>query len=84
MSDEKYKSISPLAIRVIEECSELIFAICKAERFGWDNYHPDSPNGMNNTLEVLCEIEDVERLCDKLKEKIYRIEPTLNKDKSNE
>lgn len=38
----EFKEISFLSIRLIEECSELIKAISKAERFGWDDCHPDN------------------------------------------
>lgn len=40
MSDVNYEHIGKIEDRVIEECSELIKAICKAKRFGWSNYHP--------------------------------------------
>lgn len=58
MSDQKYKNIGSPSIRVIEECSELIKAVCKAERFGYFNHHPDRPT-MTNSDEIKNEMEDV-------------------------
>lgn len=69
MSDGQYKNIGSLQLRVVEECSELIFAICKAERFGWSSFHPNTPN-TNNTFNVLHELNDVIILCEQLKTKI--------------
>jgi hypothetical protein len=40
--NKKYKDIGKPSMRVIEECSELIKAIIKAERFGYSNSHPDN------------------------------------------
>ena len=45
-------------MRVVEECSELIQALCKAERFGWFNFHPDRPSSTNMD-DVLSEMVDV-------------------------
>ena len=42
MSNEKYKNIGTPEQRLIEECSELIKVVCKAQRFGWDEAHPDN------------------------------------------
>lgn len=44
--------------RLIEECSELIHALCKAKRFGWFNFHPNTPNQVNIDT-VLSEMADV-------------------------
>lgn len=44
---------------VIEECSEVIKAICKAERFGYRNYHPDTPR-ICNADEILSELDDLQ------------------------
>ena len=54
----EFKHIGKPSIRVIEECAELIKAICKAERFGYFNYHPDRPE-LNNTEEIKAEMDDV-------------------------
>ena len=60
MSDVNYEKIGRIEDKVIEECAELIKAICKAKRFGWSNYHPKydlittrSPKRTN--LERVCE-----------------------------
>ena len=45
-------------MRVVEECSELIQALCKAKRFGWFNFHPDRPSS-TNIEDVIREINDV-------------------------
>ena len=44
-------------IKLIEECSEVIQALCKAERFGLDNYHPETK--ITNRDAVKNEISDL-------------------------
>lgn len=41
MTDPRYCDRGTPAMRLIEECSELIQAVTKGERFGWHNHHPD-------------------------------------------
>lgn len=62
---EKYKHIGDPVLCLIEECSELIHILCKAQRFGWNDYHPDDKNKTPNTTRVLEEMKDVE---DRIKE----------------
>jgi len=50
----------------MEECSELIQIICKAQRFGWHNWHPDDPEKKTNLALTLDEIADVRMACDDL------------------
>lgn len=65
MTDPKYKSTGAVDCRVIEECSELIMAICKANRFGLFSHHPDRPES-SNWDEILREIDDVVESCEAL------------------
>lgn len=51
--------------KVIEECSELIQALCKADRFGWFNHHPDRPS-KTNLDEVRAEMSDVVEAIERL------------------
>ena len=59
MSDPRYAQIGEPAEKLIEECAELIKALCKARRFGWLNHHPEKPLSLTNLQEVLLEIQDV-------------------------
>jgi hypothetical protein len=55
--DPTYPKEHPVE-HTIEECAELIHALQKAKRFGWDNYKPG--NTRANRLLVIMEIRDVE------------------------
>jgi len=58
MSHPEYKNIGDPAIHLIEECSELIKAVCKGKRFGWNNCHPAYPN-IDNRQKMNDEMRDV-------------------------
>ena len=51
--------MTPQATKLIEECSEVIHALCKIERFGPDGTHPDS--GETNEKRLFSEIEDLDK-----------------------
>lgn len=59
MSHPAYKNIGLPQDRLIEECSELIQAVCKAVRFGLDNSRPGEKT--TNRQSIIYEMEDVER-----------------------
>lgn len=65
MSHPQYKNIGSPETRMIEECSELTQALCKATRFGWFNFHPDRPNE-TNLDDVRREMDDVLEAMNKL------------------
>lgn len=55
--NEKYKDIGKPSMRVVEECSELIKAIMKAERFGYNRAHPDNYPCHSKPKEEWCDRE---------------------------
>lgn len=59
MSDPKYATIGSPAMRLIEECGEVIQAVMKGERFGWGNHHPDLPPSITNLVALEKEVQDV-------------------------
>jgi NTP pyrophosphatase (non-canonical NTP hydrolase) len=46
-------------VKLIEECSELIQAVCKGERFGYDDFNPLIPNAKTTRENIRDEIADV-------------------------
>lgn len=69
MADPKYENIGSVEDKLIEECSELIQAVCKGNRFGWKTSHPNRPES-NNFKELLSEFDDVKKAFDNLVKKI--------------
>jgi len=57
MNPQFIKYGTPL-IKLIEECSEVIHALCKADRFGLDDYHPDTK--IINRNSINSEINDLQ------------------------
>lgn len=45
-----------------EECAEVILAISKIKRFGWDSIHPEG--GVDNRARLAQELGDVEAIVD--------------------
>jgi len=60
-------------LHLIEECAELQQALCKAERFGWFNFHPTRPNS-NNLEDVKAEMDDVVEAIEKMQETMRELE----------
>ena len=73
MSDPKYKDVGESIIRLAEECAEVIQMVCKIERFGLLNYHPDDPKQTPNLKLLLAEIADVKEVLAEV-EKDYQYE----------
>lgn len=70
---EKYKDVGDPVVKVIEECSELIKIICKAERFGWDNWHPDDPTKTTNRELAKREMDDVVEAFEELEKHLRQL-----------
>ncbi len=59
--DQKYWDTGTPPEQLIEECSEVIQAVCKGLRFGWHNYHPNDTNKTPNYDLVFNELNDLEK-----------------------
>ena len=53
--NKKYKDIGKPSMRVVEECSEVIKAFMKAERFGYGTSHPDNYPCHSKTKDQWCD-----------------------------
>lgn len=73
MSHPEYKDIGDPAIHLIEECAELVKAVCKGQRFGWDNHYPGRPD-MDNVQAMDAEMADVAEAYNALKKEILSLE----------
>lgn len=69
MAHPDYQAVGTPSTRLIEECSELIKALCKAERFGLFDSHPATPTVTNRDA-ILSEIADVERVIAEVRSKL--------------
>lgn len=58
MTHPDFKKTGHPAIRLMEECGELIQAVAKAERFGYRDWHPETPN-QSNIAKIRMEFNDV-------------------------
>ncbi len=68
--------------RIIEECAELIQAVQKAKRFGWENWHPEDKDKIPNWSLVLNEMTHVSIQQQRLA--VFIRKNFLIKEKSNE
>ncbi len=71
MSHPDYVNIGTPMTKVIEECSELIQSLCKVDRFGWFNHHPETK--VVNIDQVESEMNDVVEAIEKLEVQIRQI-----------
>lgn len=76
MTHPEYAHIGDIETRVIEECAEVIKALCKVQRFGWFSYHPVT--NISNLSEVIFEIQDLEKVLKELKIYIDDLQPSNN------
>jgi hypothetical protein len=72
MSHPKYKNTGSPVTRLIEECAELQMALCKAERFGWFNWHPDHSE-RTNMDDVKAEMSDVVEAIERMQESMRQL-----------
>lgn len=79
MSHLQYQDIGSPVMRVIEECSELTQALCKADRFGWFNFHPERSNE-TNLDDVRREMDDVLEAMNKLDIHLRELKFARHKD----
>jgi hypothetical protein len=71
MSNNKYEHIGSRDDHVIEECAELIKALIKVKRFGWQN----SYKGTMNVEKVVSEMNDVRKRINELEQWIRDTTP---------
>lgn len=67
MSHPKYKDIGDPVTNLIEECAELIHALSKVQRFGWDAHNPESSTKKTNYQRVEEEIADVKERMEEIR-----------------
>ena len=68
MANPKYEKTGDSITNLIEECAELseacskmIHILCKAQRFGLKNWHPDDKKQRTNHELILKEMKDVDK-----------------------
>jgi len=59
--DKRYIDPKHALIHLIEECSELIKVLCKAQRFGLHDHHPADPPEQSNLVKLIAEKRDVDQ-----------------------
>ena len=74
MSEPYYEEIGRRTIYLIEECAELIHILCKAERFGVDNWHPNDSEKTPNRELIAKEMRDVEKRIKELRAQLLIVD----------
>lgn len=74
--DERFVNVGAAEDKVIEECAEVVQAICKIKRFGIFNFHPDRPDSSNRD-EALAEIADLRRSLDAYETELRETPPEV-------
>lgn len=57
---EQYSQYGSPIIKLVEEMSELTVVLCKAERFGLDNFYPQDPQKITNRVSIKEKIADIQ------------------------
>ena len=52
MVNPKYVKIGSPAMRIVEERGEVLQALSKGDRFGWENWHPDRPESNKTGIRI--------------------------------
>jgi NTP pyrophosphatase (non-canonical NTP hydrolase) len=73
LSHPAYAQIGTPETKVMEECAELIQELCKVQRFGWFNWHPEDPMRVTNLERVKREMDDVLKACGKLDARLTQL-----------
>jgi len=65
-----YVKIGDPEDRIVEEIGEILKALGKGKRFGWENYHPDDKDKQTNFQKLHYEILDLLYAYDDLRVKL--------------
>ena len=81
MTNERYRptKLEDALSRVAEECAEVIHLVCKAQRFGLGDFHPETKE--KNIDGILRELNDVQEAKQDLLRIIRSTQPTGDEPK---